>query len=560
MSPLKGVAMPRGILSVVVLTAALGAAAVTAQEGEVALNEWGMPLPTYDNPTERAEGPYERLVIRGVTIIDGTGAPPRGPYDIVIEGDTIVEIRSVGLQGLPNPQAARPEPGEREIDAAGMTMTPGFVNTHGHLGPYSVPNYEMSYIYKLWLAHGITTTRIVGSLRGLDWTVAQGDGVRTGEIEGPDIQAYAIVGLDLPPVTTAEEMRAWVRDVHSRGAVGLKLHSGRPDLIRVAIEEADFLGMQTTMHHAQVFTPSATVLDTARWGLGSMEHFWYGLPEALFTDRRIQDYPEHHNYDDELHRFQGAARIWAQAAPPGSDRWNEVMDELVEIDFTISPTFAVKSATLDVMASRRAEWNDEYAMPWQWDFFRPGRQVHGSFWFDWTSADEAAAYEDYNLGMTFVNEFKNRGGRVVTGEDAGYALCLYGFCYVKELEFLQKAGFSPLEVLRAATLHGAELLGIDDERGTITRGKKADLVIVDGNPMHDLKIYRGTKVPRLDDQTGHVERFGGVKWTIKDGRVYDAEALLEDVRNVVQQTKTELGIPPGPMQWDGPPSQGETEH
>ena len=540
---------PTPSILVVLLIAAAGRPVMDEETGDAGLSEFGQPYPTYANPVERAEGPYDRLVIRNATIIDGTGAPPMGPYDIVVERDRITEIRSVGLQGLPNPEARRPEAGEREIDASGMTVTPGFVNSHGHLGPYTVPTYEMSYIYKLWLAHGITTVRIVGSLRGLDWTVAQGRGVAAGEIEGPAIQAYAIVAFGLPPVSTADEMRAWVRDVQSRGAVGLKLHSGRADLVRAAIEEASALGLQTTMHHAQTFTPQATVLDTARWGLGSMEHFWYGLPEALFTDRRIQDYPEHHNYDDELHRFQGAARIWSQAAPPGSERWNRVMDELVDLDFTISPTFAVKSATLDVMAARRAEWNDAYAMPWQWEFFRPGRAVHGSFWFDWTSGDEAAAWEDYRLGMTFVNEFKNRGGRVVTGEDAGYALCLYGFCYACELELLERAGFSPLEVLRAATLHGAELLGVADERGTVGVGKKADLVIVDGNPLHDLKIYRGTGVPRLDDETGTVRRYGGVKWTLKDGRVYDAGALLEDVRTMVADAKEREGIAPGPLPW-----------
>ena len=165
-------------------------------------------IPTYDNPAARAEGPYERLVIRNATLIDGTGAPPRGPYDIVIEGDRIARVVSVGLQGLDDPAARRPPAGDRELDAAGMTITPGFINTHGHLGPYSVPTYNMAYIYKLWLAHGVTTTRIVGSLRGLDWTVEQGRRAAAGEIEAPDIQAYAIVGLDIPPVRSPDEMRA----------------------------------------------------------------------------------------------------------------------------------------------------------------------------------------------------------------------------------------------------------------------------------------------------------------------------------------------------------------
>jgi hypothetical protein len=520
-----------------------------AAEGDTAVGP-GISTPTYDNPVERAQGPFDRLVIRNVMMIDGTGAPMRGPYDIVVEGDRITGIQSVGLQGLPADPPGRPAPGDMEIDGTGMTVTPGFVNAHAHMGPHFVPTYNMAYIYKLWLAHGVTTVRIAGAMRGLDWTVEQSRNAVSGEIEAPDIQPYArLFEAMLPNGGGPGQVGPWVRGVKAAGAVGLKLFYGSAEVVRAAIEEANRLGMGTMMHHAQIFTPQATVLDTARWGLGSQEHFWYGLPEALFTDRRIQDYPADHNYDDEQDRFQGAARIWSQAAPPYSDRWNEVMDELVELDFTITPTFAVKSGTLDVMAARRAEWHDEYTMPWQWEFFRPGRSVHGSFWFDWTSRDEAAAEEDYELGMKFVEEFKNRGGRVVAGEDAGYALCLYGFCYVRELELLQEAGFSALEVIRAATKDGAELLQIGDESGTIAIGKRADLVLVDGNPLHNLQIYRGTKAIRLNDATGEVERYGGVRWTIKAGVVYDAQALLEDVRMMVREAKEREGIPPGPMPW-----------
>ncbi len=506
--------------------------------------------PTYNNPAQRAEGPFGKLVIRGVTIIDGTGGPPRGPYDIVVSGDTIAAIYAVGKQGLPGSQFARPASGDHEIDATGMYITPGFINTHGHLGPYSVPEYDISYVYKLWLAHGITTTRIVGSLRGLRWTVGQSKGVASGDIEGPDLQPYAFVAIgDGSTIRTPQQAHEWVRDVQAAGAVGLKLHSGPAELIKASIEQANELGMQTTMHHAQLFTPQATALDTARWGLGSMEHFWYGLPEALFTNQYIQRYPDWHNYEDEQHRFQGAARIWAQAAPPWSERWNAVMDELLSLDFTMSPTFSVKSATRNVMAARNADWMAEYAMPWQWQFFRPSRSVHGSFWFDWTSADEAAAQVDYRLGMQFVNEFKNRGGRVTVGEDAGYALCLYGFCYIREFELLQEAGFSPLEVIRSATLEGAEILNIADQTGVIREGYKADLVIVDGNPLHNLKVYYGTQAVRLNDQTDTAERHAGVRWTIKDGRLYDARALLGDVREMVSNSKQQLGLPPGAMSW-----------
>ena len=189
-------------------------------------------------------------------------------------------------------------------------------------------------------------------------------------------------------------------------------------------------------------------------------------------------------------------------------------------------------------------------MPWQWRFYTISRKSHGSFFFDWTSEDEAAAAEDYRLGMTFVNEFKNRGGRVIVGSDAGYVWCLYGFCYIREFELLQEAGFSALEVLRAATLHGAETLGIADETGSIEPGKKADLVIVGENPLDNFKVLYGTGHLRLDDNNV-LQRVGGVEYTIKDGIVYDAKQLLSDVREMVRKDKAAQGIPEGTLPLEG---------
>ena len=80
--------------------------------------------------------------------------------------------------------------------------------------------------------------------------------------------------------------------------------------------------------------------------------------------------------------------------------------------------------------------------------------------------------------MTFVNEYKNRGGRVTTGSDSGFIFQLYGFAYVRELELLREAGFHPLEVIRSATLNGAEALKMDDQIGSIEVGKLADMVLV----------------------------------------------------------------------------------
>jgi imidazolonepropionase-like amidohydrolase len=146
--------------------------------------------------------------------------------------------------------------------------------------------------------------------------------------------------------------------------------------------------------------------------------------------------------------------------------------------------------------------------------------------------------------MTFVNEYKNRGGRVVAGADLGYMWATFGFGFVRNLELLQEAGFTPLEAIRAASWNGAQLLRMDREIGSIEVGKLADLLIVDGNPLDNLKVLYGTGVLDLDD-SGAIVRKGGVKYTVKDGIVFDARALLADVRRMVKEARSGQGTSKG---------------
>lgn len=114
------------------------------------------------------EGPYERLILRGATLIDGTGSPPVGPVDIVVEGDRIVQIESVGYPGVQIREEDRPAlDGGREIDLSGHYILPGFVDMHGHLGG-TAQGTTAEYVLKLWMAHGITTVREPGSFNGMD--------------------------------------------------------------------------------------------------------------------------------------------------------------------------------------------------------------------------------------------------------------------------------------------------------------------------------------------------------------------------------------------------------
>ncbi|NJW55873.1 amidohydrolase, partial [Salinimicrobium sp. CDJ15-91] len=95
------------------------------------------------------------------------------------------------------------------------------------------------------------------------------------------------------------------------------------EIMEAALEENKKLGLGSAAHHAQMAVAKWNVLHSARAGLTTVEH-WYGLPEALFTDRTVQHYPSGYNYNNEQDRFGEAGKLWEQAAPPHSEKWNEV--------------------------------------------------------------------------------------------------------------------------------------------------------------------------------------------------------------------------------------------
>ncbi len=494
-----------------------------------------------DRGPDEGEGPFERLIIRGATVIDGTGGPPRGPMDIVIEGNRIVEVKSVGVPGLPINEEGRPKDATREIDAHGMYVLPGFVDTHAHTGGRS-QGTPAEYVYKLWMAHGVTTIRDPGSGNGVDWTLEARERSARNEIVAPRIFVYVRPGMGWEdgPINSAQAARDWVRWAARRGVDGLKLVSHDPDVMEALIDEAKAQGLGTMAHLGQMGVARMDALDAARIGLGSLEH-WYGLPEALFDDRTVQDFRYDYNYNNEYHRFGQAGRLWKQAAERGSERWNAVIEEFIELGFVITPTMTIYEANRDVQRAREANWHDVYTLPSLWKFYQPSRESHGSYWFSWTTQDEIEWRRNFRIWMSFLDDYKNRGGRVSTGSDSGFIYKLYGFDYIRELELLQEAGFHPLEVIRSATLIGAQTIHEPKDEpiqfGIVRPGLLADLVVVEASPIQDLKVLYGMGTVRLDEETGEVEEVGGVRYTIKDGIVYNARQLLADVARMVEEAK-----------------------
>jgi imidazolonepropionase-like amidohydrolase len=249
------------------------------------------------------------------------------------------------------------------------------------------------------------------------------------------------------------------------------------------------------------------------------------------------------NYNNEQHRFGQVAQQWHMIHEPGSEEWNALIEEFLELNLILDPTMTAYLASRDVMRERTADWHERYTLPSLWDYYEPDREDHGSYYYDWTTWEEVAWKKFYNRWMQFLDDYKDAGGRVTVSSDAGFIYNLFGFSTIEEMELLQEAGFHPLEVIRGATMHAAQALfepsGSPIDFGVVRPTLLADLLIVEENPIANLKVLYGTGHRTLNDETGEIERVGGVKYTIKDGIVYDAKELLADVARMVEQQKTE---------------------
>jgi imidazolonepropionase-like amidohydrolase len=497
-------------------------------------------------PARRADeglGPYKKLVIRGVTLIDGTGAPPRGPVDIVIENDKIVDVLQAGWPGLLLKGERAPRDAVHEIDATGMYALPGFVDMHTHGG--GVPKApELEYAYKLWLAHGVTTVRGV-SLAPHDIAVSEKARSARSEIVAPRIYNYQTLGSGWSGgrIDSPAKARAWVQWGAKNGVDGIKFfgwNDETPEVMTAALDEAKKLGLGTVAHIAQPGVAGLNARQFGELGLGTVTHF-YGHFESMLKDGRLQKYPNDYNFYDEAKRFGEAAEIWDEVEP-GSEKWNDYLKAQKAAGVTFDPTMTIYAASRDLMRAKNADWHSTYTLPTLNDYFVSTRDNHGSYFFDWTTGNEVAWRNFYGRFMRLMNDYKNIGGRVTTGSDSGFIWKLYGFGYIEELELLQEAGFTPLEVIQSATSNGARTLadpkGEAPTFGIVRPGMSADLVIVPENPLANFKTLYGTGHERLSADN-RIETVGGVRWTVVRGVAYDARALLADVKAMVDKQKAD---------------------
>ncbi len=472
-------------------------------------------------PGKRAES----LVIRNATIVDGAGTPAIGPADIVIRGNRIEQIVWLDPVSIANGRAKRPS-AATEIDATGKYVLPGLINAHAHVQDSrgGVPQ-PLDYELKIWLACGITSVREVGADNTQSIIDLRGRSER-GEVASPRVFVYGRFSNPPVPLTPAAA-RQRVRDLKKMGVDGIKLMLVDRDVMTAMEDEAHKVGLRIA-HHVGV--QETTAWDDIWLGTTSIEH-WYGIPDAALKDG-VQNFPSSYNYNNEVDRFRYAGHLWREADPA---RLSMVLDSMVAHHVAWVPTLDIYEASRDLQRAQGQPWFKDYLHPVLEDYFKPNPNNHGSYFLGWTSTDETFWKENYRIWMAALREFEQKGGLIGAGDDAGFIYQMYGFGLIRELELHQEAGFNTIKVIQHATGNNATILGRESDLGRVKVGYLADLIVVDGNPLEDLKVLYPTGVDHIVN--GRQVHGGGVQWTIKDGIPYNVPALLADVKEMVRQAR-----------------------
>lgn len=488
---------------------------------------------------------YDRLILKNAMVVSGRGSPrsnrampPEGPIDIVIEDGRIVDMIPVDPVNAAGYGSGTGEAGQGQVvDVEGMYVMPGLVDMHVHLrgdggalGPRA-----LDYQYRLFMGHGVTTVRDAGTGASLEVMTGQRARSATHEIVAPRLvlcQRWPLPLRTWDEGNTPEKAREMVRRFHELGADCVKISKSPghyPDVLEAAVDEGRALGLPV-MVDLKVSETDAVTASQA--GVASIEH-WYGVPDAALP--HTQDFPADYNYWDELSRFRWAGALWAEA-DQYPERVSAVLDTLIANGTSWNPTLVVYEFMRDLSRVHTLPWQVAFYHPSVIDAMWPDPSTHGAFYHEWKTSDEVRWKNNYRIWMDWVREFHERGGLLTVGTDTSP---WGGIAIVREMELLQEAGLHPIDVIRTATVNAYEVLGMEEHCG-IRVGCAADIAVVNGNPIDNFKVMYGMGfgffgIVPPDEQWRH----GGVRWTVKDGVLYDAPALLREVLWYVRQAEGE---------------------
>ena len=425
-----------------------------------------------------ASGQTEAIVIEGGTLIDGTGAAPLENAVVVIEGS---RITSVGAKGSVTYPA-----GAQVLNAGGMTVLPGLIDAHIH---------ALDFFPQLFLHFGVTT--VYDTANPTDWIIAQRDAMAQGRIKGPRMFVTGVV-IDGPDsvadrrdayrvhVTTPAEARAVARDLLRRGVDLLKVYQNlTPDLLGAIVDEAHAAGTEAVGH-------ARDAKDAIAAGLRFIEHAT-PIAHASISDRAKL-------------RAMDEGKLPIPEAHMDPALFPPLVDLMVKNGVFFNPTLTRIWVTA---MPRRAEWYRDMVRFLESPAYRFIPAARREFWLAAArggpstplgASDPRAGDREMREGLRKVEEFTRlyarAGGRVIAGPDSGPSsgpANMAGYAMHVEMEALVDAGLTPMQAILSATRWPAELLRKEKDFGTIAPGKLADIIVIEGNPLADIRATRNIR-------------------------------------------------------------------
>ena len=414
------------------------------------------------------------ILLQGGTLIDGTGKPALANANVLIEGNIIRRVWTgdAGAPGLPAGTVA--------IDVRGKYIIPGLIDSHVHYRPY---------MGELFLAYGVTTVNDLGD--PLYWLEATKRGLNSGKIRGPRFYFCGDIGgtdgstgeENLPTVekrvlatmkSPADAREAVAKVKQSADCIKLREDS-KGEYFTAIAREADAQGLAVIAH-------SLDVRDSMRWGIDGVEHM-VGIGFAAMTsaDGRKMFEGKH----IEAGHKNSTLYQWMDPAT-----FDSLIAEMVKNNVYINPTLHFEWKGINRRTSEHELEDTKLLNHPSLQYVPLDERLVTLGQYHWADGRTSAEKEQYAKGYRRVQEFLARfvtaGGKVYSGTDSA-AATTPGLSMHHEMELLVDAGLTPMQSIMSSTLWGAEILHLAQQLGTVEVGKLADLVVLDANPLDDIR-------------------------------------------------------------------------